>query len=111
MFSSVWIPLTSQIGRRSRFDDLLAVSAVGLSAARRLADRTAESSALMNLGLALYGLRRYDEAVVAQRDATAILSECGDQRDRADALNNLGLAERARPGSAAPVPLPGAGAF
>ena len=74
------------------FDDLLAVTMIGLHAARRLGDRTAESEALTNLGLGLHGLRRYDEAVTAHQDAAAIFRQVGDRHGEGNVLNNLGLA-------------------
>ena len=63
------------LGFRGLFDDLLAVTTTSLQAARRLGDRAAEGEALTNLGLALYGLRRFDEAVIAHQDAAAIFRE------------------------------------
>jgi tetratricopeptide (TPR) repeat protein len=84
--------LAQYLGFRARFDDLLAISTIGLNAARRLGDRTAESDALTNLGLALWGLRRYDEAVIVQQDSAAIFRENGDHHGQAHTLNNLGLA-------------------
>lgn len=80
------------LGFRSLFDDLLAVTTVSLGTARRLYDRTTESEALTNLGLALWGLRRYDEAVIAHREAVALFQEIDDRRGEGDALNNLGIA-------------------
>jgi len=84
--------LAHYLGFRSRFDDLLALSRIGLDAARRLGDRAAESDALTNLGLALYGLHRHEDAVVVQQDAAGIFHETGDHHGQAHALNNLGLA-------------------
>ena len=80
------------LGFRGLFDGLLSVSTTSLQAARRLGDRDAESEALTNLGLALHGLRRYDEAVIAHRDAAAIFRRAGDWHAEGEALNNLGLA-------------------
>jgi tetratricopeptide (TPR) repeat protein len=84
--------LSYYLGFRSLFDDLLVVSRIGLDAARRLADRDAECGNLTNLGLALYGLRRWHEAVDVQREAVAIFAETGDRQGQAHTLNNLGLA-------------------
>jgi tetratricopeptide (TPR) repeat protein len=80
------------LGFRGLFDDLLAVSTTSVQAARRLGDRAAESEALTNFGVALYGLRRYDEAVIAHRDAAAIVRRAGDRHAEGEVLNNLGLA-------------------
>jgi tetratricopeptide (TPR) repeat protein len=74
------------------FDDLLGVTTTSLLSARRLGDRTAEGEALTNLGLASWGLRRYQDAVIAHRDAAAIFRETGDRQGEGDALNNLGIA-------------------
>src|ERR1700749_1503362 len=60
------------LGFRSLFDDLLVISRIGLEAARQLVDRDAECGNLTNLGLALCGLRRWDEAVAVQREAAGI---------------------------------------
>jgi len=84
--------LAYYLGFRSLFDELLLVSGIGLDAARRLSDRTAECDALTNLGLALNGLSRWEEAVAVQQEAVAIFAETGDRRGQAHALNNLGLA-------------------
>jgi len=80
------------LGFRGLFDDLLAVTTISLHAARRLSDHAAEGEALTNLGLALYGLRRYDEAVTAHQDAAAIFRQTGNRHGEGDVLNNLGLA-------------------
>ena len=64
---------------RGRFDDLLAATAIGLEAARRLSDRVAEGEALNNLGGALIGLGRYDEALTAYQDAIGIFRETGNR--------------------------------
>jgi tetratricopeptide (TPR) repeat protein len=84
--------LAYYLGLRSLFDDLLLVSRIGLGAARRLSDRAAECGALTNLGLALGGLRRWEEAAAVQQEAVAIFAETGDRHGQAHALNNLGLA-------------------
>jgi tetratricopeptide (TPR) repeat protein len=77
---------------RGLFDDLLAATAIGLDAARRLGDRVAEGEALNNLGAALSGLRRYDEAITAYRDAAAIFRQTGYHRAEGESLTNLGIA-------------------
>ena len=84
--------LAYYLGFRRRFDELLAMSTISLAAARELKDQAAESDALTNLGLALFGLHRYEEAVTAHEDAAAIFRENEDQHGQADTLNNLGLA-------------------
>jgi tetratricopeptide (TPR) repeat protein len=77
---------------RGRFDELIAIIMTGLAAARRLGDRTAEGEALTNLGLALFRVRRLDEAVRAHQDAAVIFRGTGDRPGEGAARNNLGLA-------------------
>jgi len=84
--------LAYYLGFRSLFDDLLLVSRIGLDAARRLSDWAAERGALTNLGLALDGLGRWEEAVAVQQEAAATFAGAGDRHGQAHALNNLGLA-------------------
>jgi tetratricopeptide (TPR) repeat protein len=61
--------------------------------ARRLGDRQCEGDALTSLGLALAGIRRFEEAIAAHQQAAAIYRDTADHRE-AMALNNLGLALR-----------------
>jgi tetratricopeptide (TPR) repeat protein len=82
------------LARRRLFDDLLTITTIGLSAARRLGDRDLEGSALTNLGLAQQELGRPEEAIVAHEDAVARFRAVGDLDGAGDALNNLGLAFR-----------------
>ena len=84
--------MAQYLGFRARFGELLAATTVSLTAARRLCDRTAEAAARANRGLALFGLRRYDEAAVAHLDAAAIFRDTGNRHGEGKALNNLGLA-------------------
>jgi len=84
--------LAYYLGFRRLFDDLLLVSRIGLDAARRLSDLAAECGALTNLGVALDGLHRWEEAVAVQQEAVAIFAETGDRHGQAHALNNLGIA-------------------
>lgn len=92
--AAVSLPLlmAQYLGFRGRFDELIAITTIGLGAARHLGDRTAEGEALTNLGLALSGVRRFDDAVRAHQDAVAIFAGMGDRREEAAARNNLGLA-------------------
>jgi tetratricopeptide (TPR) repeat protein len=84
--------LATYLDRRRRFDDSLAVAAVGLSAARRLADPRSEGSALDNLGNALRQVRRFEEAIIACQGAAALFRQTGDRHREAMALINLGNA-------------------
>jgi tetratricopeptide (TPR) repeat protein len=92
--ASLPLSLAQYLARRHLFDDLLTITTVGLSAARRLGDRDLEGSALTNLGLALEKLRRPEEAIAAHRDAVTVFRAVGDRDGEGDALNNLGLALR-----------------
>ena len=77
---------------RGLFGDLLVATTIGLDAARRLGDRVAEGEALNNLGAALTGLGRYDEARTAYQEAAAIFHWLGDQRAEGESSTNLGVA-------------------
>ena len=79
---------------RRRFDDCLAVTAMGLGAAQRLGDRNNEAVALNNLGAALREARRFEEAITACQDAAEVSRQAGDRPGEAVALNNLGAALR-----------------
>jgi tetratricopeptide (TPR) repeat protein len=92
---SISLLLAQYLASRRQFNDLLATTAIGLDAARRLGDRRHEGDALTNLGGALQEVRRFDEAVAADQDAAAIYREIGYRRGEGAALNNLGLALKA----------------
>jgi tetratricopeptide (TPR) repeat protein len=77
---------------RGGFDDLLAATAIGLEAARRLGDRAAEGEALNNLGGALIGLGRYDEALTRYQDAAAVFGQARNPRAEAESSANLAVA-------------------
>ncbi len=79
---------------RRRLDDWLAITSIGVEAARRLGDRRNEAAALTTLGHVLASLRRFDEAVSALQEALAIFRETGDRHGEGMALDNLGLALR-----------------
>jgi tetratricopeptide (TPR) repeat protein len=84
--------LAEHLKWRRRFDDWLAVTAIGLAAARHLGYRHGEAMALNNLGNALQQMRRLGEAVTACQDAAAIYRETGDRHGEGGALSNLGIA-------------------
>ena len=86
------VALVRYFNWRRRLDDWLVTTPISLNAARRLGDRRREAVTLNNLGAVLREVRRFDEAIAACREATAIYRETGDRHGEADALNNLGSA-------------------
>jgi tetratricopeptide (TPR) repeat protein len=75
---------------RRRFDDKVAITALGLEAARRLGDRQNEGVALSILGGTLPQIERFDEAITACQDAAAIFRETGDRHGEGMVMGNLG---------------------
>jgi len=92
--ASLPLYLAQYLARQRSFDDLLATTTIGLSAARRLRDSNLQGNALTNIGLAQQELGQAEEAISAHRDAIAIFRVTGDASGMGDALNNLGLALR-----------------
>jgi tetratricopeptide (TPR) repeat protein len=90
--ASLPLLMAQYLGFRGRFDELTDITTIGLSAARLLGDHSAEGEALTNLGLALSGMRRFEQAVGAHQDAVAIFRQIGDRQDEGAARNNLGIA-------------------
>jgi tetratricopeptide (TPR) repeat protein len=86
--------LSRYLSWRRHFGDWLSITLMSRDAAVRKRDQNSEAAALNNLGLALFEMRRFDEAITAHQDAAAILRETGSQNDEGMALNNLGLALR-----------------
>jgi len=84
--------LNQYLSWRRRFDDWLSTTMVSRDAARRLHDRDAEAAALTSLGVALWEVRRFEEAITVFQDVAAISRETGDRHREGMALNNLGLA-------------------
>jgi tetratricopeptide (TPR) repeat protein len=79
---------------RRRFDDMLGTATVCLDIARGLGDRVSEGKALRILGIGLWRVRRYEEAVTTHKNAAAIFRESGDRYDEGRALTDLGIALR-----------------
>ncbi|MFD6799486.1 tetratricopeptide repeat protein [Streptomyces cyaneofuscatus] len=85
--------LGSYLRWRRRFQDLVVVRALALHACQTLQNTGDEVGAWSNLGAALTGVRRFDEAVRAQRTALDLFQRAGDTRGRAaGAWINLGVA-------------------
>jgi tetratricopeptide (TPR) repeat protein len=90
--ASLPLYLAQYLARQQLYDDLLAVTTIGLSAARRLGDWDLQGSSLTNIGFAQQEQGRAEEAISAHGDAIAIFQMAGDMSGMGDALNNLGLA-------------------
>jgi tetratricopeptide (TPR) repeat protein len=88
------IRLSSYLGWRRRFDDMLATATISLNTARSIGARSAEGLALLELGSALTALDRFDEAITAYKDAASILREEGLRAEVGAALTNLNDALR-----------------
>lgn len=78
--------LERSLDNRRPPSEMLAVAAVAVAAAGRLADRVSEGRALTWQGVALFRLGRYQEALTACEHAMAIFRESGNRADEADAL-------------------------
>ncbi|WP_405935071.1 tetratricopeptide repeat protein [Streptomyces longwoodensis] len=84
--------LAPYLNHRRHFDDAVAVARSAAETCRGRGDVRGESSALNNLGLALWETRRFEEAITAHRRQRDLAEKTGTAHDRATALNNLGLA-------------------
>ncbi|MFF4228984.1 ATP-binding protein, partial [Streptomyces sp. NPDC001820] len=82
--------LTEYLQYRELHHDALAVSALSLDSLRALKDRRNEPGAWSNLGYALAGLHRYDEALTAHTTARTLHEQTGDTHGQANAWNNTG---------------------
>ncbi len=75
-------------------EDLLWLSEIALSAARKTRNTAATTTALRWRGTAYAGLRRFNEAITCFQDALAICQETGDRNGEGRILNNLGSAHQ-----------------
>ena len=75
---------------RSHWRDWTRAGEAVLAISRRVGDRSAQSRAQNDLGLAFARQGRYAEAVVCLRESLAIARELGDRRAESAALGNLG---------------------
>jgi tetratricopeptide (TPR) repeat protein len=71
--------------------DAVTIHSAARHAARRTGDRTAEATALTNLGIVDWRQGRYRQAAGHHRRALRISREIGDRSGEATALNNLGI--------------------
>ncbi|MFI0771456.1 ATP-binding protein [Streptomyces melanosporofaciens] len=73
------------------FEEWLAMGRIGLRAARRLGDRTAEAELLESLGMACTQSHRLAEGAEYHQGALAARRETGDRLGEALSLNDIGL--------------------
>ncbi|NIY66094.1 ATP-binding protein [Streptomyces malaysiensis] len=73
------------------FEEWLAMSRIGLRAARRLGDRAAEAELLESLGMACTQSHRLSEGAEYHQGALAARRETGDRLGEALSLNDIGL--------------------
>jgi len=79
---------------RRHFSDWIALSQTAFIAAQALHDQRGQAVSLNNLGVALQGVRRFEEAVTAHEEALQICRDLGDCHGEGGALDNLGIALR-----------------
>jgi len=84
------LSLYSYLDVRGYYQDLVAVSEIGLASARALGDLPREAAALNNLGLAHEELNQIEAATGALTQALAIHGELGNQSGETAAWGNLG---------------------
>ncbi|MFI8855118.1 tetratricopeptide repeat protein, partial [Streptomyces prasinus] len=75
---------------RHRPQDLLAIGALVLDTCRALGDPRNEPGAWHNLGSALDGLHRYEEALTAYRTARTLAEQANDKEGQGAAWNGIG---------------------
>ncbi|MET7694090.1 tetratricopeptide repeat protein [Streptomyces sp. NPDC005483] len=90
---------------RGYFDDLIAVTTIARDTAHQTGDLAAEAGAWNNLGIALTEASRYEEAVLAHRQAADLFASVDNHNERGKALNGLGSALRysGNPAGALPI--------
>ena len=77
-----------------QLDDLVGLSEIALSAARKTRNTAATATALRWRGTAYAGLRRFNEAIACFQDALAICQETRDRNGEGRIVNNLGSAHQ-----------------
>ncbi|MFF3499278.1 tetratricopeptide repeat protein [Streptomyces sp. NPDC003247] len=90
--SAVWLAdcLATYLNWRRYFDDWITVAGTAQKAAHRVGYRLQEAGAWNNLGNALWGLKRVEEAAEAHIRARDLFRLEGDLRHEGMAWNNLG---------------------
>ncbi|OOC52495.1 MULTISPECIES: tetratricopeptide repeat protein [Nocardiopsis] len=85
------LKLREYLDMRRLFRDQNTITRLALETAQRIGDRLNEAAAWNNLGLALYEVRRFDEAIEAHTRARNISQQLGDAHREAGSWGNLGL--------------------
>jgi tetratricopeptide (TPR) repeat protein len=80
------------VSRARLLADWVTVATAVVQASPTIPDRTAAAMAWNNFGLALWQVRRFDEAITVLQRAGEIFQETGDRHYEAVAENNLGIA-------------------
>ncbi|MER7641937.1 tetratricopeptide repeat protein [Streptomyces sp. NPDC126522] len=88
------IGLESYLNHDRAYSEWATVARAACAAARSLEDPEDEAEAWDSLGRALYGLRRFEEALDSYGHAVRIYAELGDRDGQAQSWNNLGLVLR-----------------
>ena len=88
------IGLESYLNHHRAYSEWATVARAACAAARSLGDPEDEAEPWDSLGRALYGLRRFEEALAPYSHAVRIYAELGDKHGQAQSWNNLGLALR-----------------
>ncbi|WP_405990586.1 tetratricopeptide repeat protein [Streptomyces sp. NBC_00986] len=88
------IGLESYLNHHRAYSEWATVARAACVAAHRLEDPEDEAEAWDSLGRALYGLRRFEEALDSYGHAVRIYAELGDKDGQAQSWNNLGIALR-----------------
>lgn len=88
------IALSKYWGLRRTFTDAVTAMTISLETAQRTKDRGREAKAWSNLGLALAGLEREEEAEFAHRAALNLDQAMGHRSSEAGSWSNLGLTLR-----------------
>ncbi|MFJ9743178.1 tetratricopeptide repeat protein [Streptomyces sp. NPDC101166] len=84
--------LAGYLEHRRYFDDWIALSTIARDVSREDGDRSAEGTALDDIGLGLRHLRKFDKAAAAHTEAAGIFQQLGDRGREALALNHIGIA-------------------
>ncbi|MFE1450935.1 tetratricopeptide repeat protein [Streptomyces olivaceoviridis] len=88
--------LSGYLRWRRHFDDAIGVGSAAQKAAHAIGNRRCEAMAWNNLGVALHGSGRVDEAIAAHVRSRDLLRDLGDRQGEAEAWHNFGNALAAK---------------